>query len=85
MYLVLFYQVFNKNNSVVISEPMDFGSEDNFKKFCERTKAVPINEDRDLYRYKPPNENEPALYMKVVKINQFVSDDDLIAALEFKW
>ena len=85
MYLVLFYQVFNKNNSIVISEPMDFRSEENFKKFCKRTKAVPMNEDRNLYRYQPSNENEPALYMKVVKINTFVSDDNLMAALEFKW
>ena len=63
--------IFNKK-SVVISEPMDFRSEDNFKRFCERTKAVLINEDRDLYRYKSSNENEPALYMKAVKINQLV-------------
>ena len=32
MYLVLFYQVYNRDHRVIISEPMDFKSEDKFKR-----------------------------------------------------
>ena len=67
---------------MIISEPMDFGSEYNFKKFCEKNNAISI--DETLYKYKPEN-GEPCLYMKVVEINPFITDDDLIAALNFRW
>lgn len=85
MYLVLFYQVYNRGNRLIISEPMDFKSEDKFNEFCERNNVNVINKVQKLYRYKPQTEDEPYLYMKVVNINPFVSDDDLIAALEFAW
>ena len=89
MYLITFYQPFISDHKVVISEPMDFGSEEEFLKYVKDVGA--LKKDNDVYcyvgkdRYGNPATNEPPLYMKPIKINSFVSDSNLPASISFIW
>ena len=85
MYLVMFYQIDRSDQSVIISEPMDFGSEEDFLKYCEKVNAV--KDEYNIYKYKPEKvyEDEPSLlYMKPIDIHPFASDDCLDACIRFK-
>ena len=85
MYLVMFYQVDYSDHSVIISEPTDFGSDENFLKYCEKVNAV--RDDDGVYRYMPEEayKNEPPLYMKPIQLHPFVSDMELEACIRFKY
>ena len=84
MYLVLFYQHYPLDHSVIISEPMDFGSEKAFLDFCKKMNAT--KDVDNVYKY--TNEiykGEPPLYMKPIQVYPFVSDTDLESCIQFKY
>ena len=80
MFLVLFYQHYPLDHSVIISEPMDFGSKKAFFNFCEKVNAT--REQNNLYKYISEDE---LLYMKPIQVCPFVSDDELEACIQFKY
>lgn len=80
MYLVLFYQHYPEDHSVIISEPMDFGSKKAFHDFCKTVNAT--KDQYDQYTYITEGER---LYMKPLQVRPFKSDAELEACIQFKY
>ena len=84
MYLVMFYQPYIKEHLVILSDPLDFETEEKFKEFCDKVKAYSIGSG--LFRYKTdPDTDEPDMCMATLSYHKFVTDTKLPRAIEFKW